>query len=116
MKAKCICVDYINCNPEPIPNPDCAIHGKLSRKNKPNPGSIEALDMGCSCPRMDNNFGEGNNGEFWISANCHLHNPNPEDDKAYLCTQCGFMATSVERLDDHLLSKHKVIPYHGKDE
>jgi hypothetical protein len=26
-KARCICVDFINCNPDPVPNPDCAIHG-----------------------------------------------------------------------------------------
>jgi len=26
-KARCICVDFINCNPDPIPNPDCPIHG-----------------------------------------------------------------------------------------
>ena len=27
MKARCICVDFINCNPDPVPNPDCPIHG-----------------------------------------------------------------------------------------
>jgi hypothetical protein len=26
-KARCICVDFINCNPDPVSNPDCAIHG-----------------------------------------------------------------------------------------
>ena len=28
-KPACICVDYINGNPDPIPNPDCPIHGSL---------------------------------------------------------------------------------------
>jgi len=26
-KARCICVDFINCNPDPVSNPDCPIHG-----------------------------------------------------------------------------------------
>ena len=26
-KEHCICVDFINCNPDPVPNPDCPIHG-----------------------------------------------------------------------------------------
>lgn len=34
---KCICVDYINCNPDPVPNPDCLIHGSLRKTH--NPGS-----------------------------------------------------------------------------
>jgi len=45
----------------------------------PNPGSIEAIDQGCKCPRMDNHWGAGigkdENGEplFWINADCPLH-------------------------------------------
>ena len=27
IKEHCICVDFINCNPDPVPNPDCPIHG-----------------------------------------------------------------------------------------
>lgn len=26
-KARCICVDFLNNNPDPTPNPDCPIHG-----------------------------------------------------------------------------------------
>ncbi len=26
-KACCICVDFLNNNPDPTPNPDCPIHG-----------------------------------------------------------------------------------------
>ncbi len=29
LERKCICVDYLNNNPDPVPNPDCPIHGKL---------------------------------------------------------------------------------------
>jgi hypothetical protein len=28
---KCICVDLINCNPDPSINPDCPIHGTLEK-------------------------------------------------------------------------------------
>jgi len=28
---KCICVDFLNCNPDPVPNPDCPIHGSMRR-------------------------------------------------------------------------------------
>lgn len=27
MSERCICVDYLNNNPDPVPNPDCPIHG-----------------------------------------------------------------------------------------
>jgi len=26
-EARCICADFLNCNPDPISNPDCPIHG-----------------------------------------------------------------------------------------
>jgi len=45
----------------------------------PNPGSKEAVEMGCKCPVLDNNMGMGMyfNGkgepEFWINGYCPLH-------------------------------------------
>jgi hypothetical protein len=42
----------------------------------PNPGSDEALDLGCLCPVMDNNHGQGSDwgyNKFWISESCPLH-------------------------------------------
>ncbi len=48
----------------------------------PNPGSDEAIVLGCLCPSMDNHRGRGfpwrnEDGEvvasFWISAKCPLH-------------------------------------------
>ena len=45
------------------------------RGQKPNPGSDEAVAMGCTCPRMDNGYGRigGGNGPFWITGGCPLH-------------------------------------------
>ena len=39
----------------------------------PNPGSIEALAMGCICAVIDNNHGRGS-GPFWITEGCPVHN------------------------------------------
>jgi len=43
----------------------------------PNPGSLEAIRVGCLCPHMGNNFGHGImfNGaiRFYISEYCPLH-------------------------------------------
>ena len=51
---------------------------------EPNPGSKEAIEQGCTCPRMDNNNGAGVlfNGEivFWYHATCPLH---VEESKEY---------------------------------
>lgn len=45
-------------------------------QGKPNPGSDEAVDLGCKCPRMDNNHGKwapwGEDG-WWIIESCPLH-------------------------------------------
>jgi len=43
---------------------------------KPNPGSDEAVEQGCICPRMDNNYGKGcYKGGFIYMMNCPLHKP-----------------------------------------
>ena len=43
----------------------------------PNPGSDEAIDLGCNCPVLDNGHGRGIvlNGErrWWITGSCPLH-------------------------------------------
>lgn len=44
----------------------------------PNPGSLEAIEHGCICPRMDNRNGLGVyevNGKpvFWYSSDCPVH-------------------------------------------
>lgn len=57
------------------PKPD----GRL--KPKPNPGSREAQQLGCTCPVMDNHYGNGvPDGKgavnFWMIADCPLHGIN----------------------------------------
>ena len=42
----------------------------------PNPGSQAALNLGCRCPVLDNNYGRiAPWGEFgwWINGDCPLH-------------------------------------------
>jgi len=43
----------------------------------PNPGSKEAIEQGCLCPRMDNNNGLGvivsGKALFWYAESCPLH-------------------------------------------
>jgi hypothetical protein len=47
---------------------------------KPNPGSDEAIAMGCSCPRMDNGYGRGSYKDGWvINLSCPVHNVDPKD-------------------------------------
>lgn len=49
---------------------------------KPNPGTKEAIEAGCTCPVLDNNYGRGipiktKDGTikagYWMSDNCPLH-------------------------------------------
>jgi hypothetical protein len=56
-------------------------------KPRPNPGSQEALALGCTCPVSDNHCGAGAYGgpvtnddgtvttPFWITDDCPLHGP-----------------------------------------
>jgi hypothetical protein len=44
----------------------------------PNPGSREAIYLGCRCPVLDNAHGRGfpwggNDPSFWINGECPLH-------------------------------------------
>lgn len=44
----------------------------------PNPGSPAAIEQGCTCPVIDNHYGEGftfcgKEGSFWIQEGCPLH-------------------------------------------
>ena len=49
-------------------------------EEKPNPGSDEALDEGCTCPVMDNRYGDGARVDpktgkvmFWYTEGCPVH-------------------------------------------
>ncbi len=51
----------------------------MEGKGIPNPGSIKAVNQGCTCPMMDNRCGKGAinfpEGDFRISQGCPLHDP-----------------------------------------
>jgi len=46
------------------------------KNKKPNPGSDEAIEKGCTCPVIDNEHGKGYlaKGVFIIRMDCPLHN------------------------------------------
>ncbi len=51
--------------------------------NIPNPGSQEAVDLGCTCPVWDNHHGQGFKlgGDdicFWINQGCLIHTTKNE--------------------------------------
>lgn len=52
--------------------------GKLTSA-VPNPGSDEAVNLGCWCPVLDNRRGAGvpssSGVNFWISSGCPIHAP-----------------------------------------
>ncbi len=47
----------------------------------PKPGSQAAINLGCTCPVIDNHHGEGvpmgggNGVSFWMNAGCPVHEP-----------------------------------------
>lgn len=46
--------------------------------DKPNPGSKDAIEDGCTCPVLDNGHGAGHLGDgekygWWKNADCPLH-------------------------------------------
>jgi hypothetical protein len=51
----------------------------LPKITKPNPGSKEAVALGCRCPVLDNRRGEGfmwgksEHPCFWVHADCPIH-------------------------------------------
>lgn len=51
------------------------------QKDIPAPGSDEAIELGCLCPRMDNGYGKGYMGiagQYVIVEGCPVH-PMPSD-------------------------------------
>lgn len=80
----------------------------------PNPGSDEAIKLGCTCPIYDNEHGDVEKvgyylGEsiFVIRLDCHLHNRKETDDTVYKCTSCGFMAIDIVDLLVHIKTEHE---------
>ena len=55
---------------------------KAEQKDKiPNPGSDRAVEMGCTCPVLDNARGKGymGTGVFWYNVNCPLHSTKTQE-------------------------------------
>ena len=50
----------------------------------PNPGSDEAIKLGCICPVMDNHHGYGIPSDagplFWYTSGCPVHTPKVQND------------------------------------
>jgi len=49
---------------------------KTHKKKIPNPGTEEALALGCKCPVLDNNHGRGCGwlpGHFFYNRDCKVH-------------------------------------------
>lgn len=57
------------------------------KKIIPNPGSRKAINVGCTCPVIDNYYGEGvllsGERQFWYAENCPIYIPGGirHDDK-----------------------------------
>ncbi len=48
----------------------------MTEPTQPNPGSVAARERGCSCPVLDNNFGNSPplpDGAWYILMTCPLH-------------------------------------------
>ena len=64
----------------------------------PNPGSDEALELGCRCPVLHNAHGRGAMGtsgddaEFWTNAACPLHGATISDPKETPITIHGLVS------------------------
>ena len=58
----------------------------MSTSAVPNPGSDEALDLGCTCPAMDNGYGDPDRREFggWVIVEgCPLHDRSDVGEAAF---------------------------------
>ena len=54
----------------------CGVGEEITSAPPPNPGTPEALALGCTCPVVDNGYGtgyRGRPGEYIYSVNCPLH-------------------------------------------
>jgi len=54
------------------------------KSDKPNPGSKAAIQKGCTCPVIDNEYGAGYmgmEGVYIYSAGCKLHKPDNINEK-----------------------------------
>lgn len=43
------------------------------------PGSEEAVKAGCTCPIIDNHYGAGFGGRYWMNEDCPIHGNKKEE-------------------------------------
>lgn len=59
----------------------------------PNPGSIEAANAGCTCPRIDNHYGRGIpthvGRQFIMFEGCPLHWPTGAFTPTFQCAEAA---------------------------
>lgn len=56
----------------------------MKNKSIPNPGSKEAIKLGCKCPVLDNSHGLGMEVRgmklYWFTENCPIHTIKEKED------------------------------------
>lgn len=58
----------------------------MLQKNSHPPGSPDAVEAGCTCPVIDNGYGQGawvdeqGGACYWITADCPLHDPHKDEE------------------------------------
>lgn len=48
-------------------------HNSPREAGYPKPGSVAALASGCTCPRIANRMGAGNDGRYFLAPDCGIH-------------------------------------------
>ena len=56
------------------------------KEKLPPPGSAKAQTLDCICPVLDNHYGKGINGAWWVTGGCPVHDPKGVDDNDVLNT------------------------------
>lgn len=70
----------------------------------PNPGTLDARFLGCTCARMDNHYGRGYHGQagvFAITGGCPLHDPDSRGAGAPSPGFCGNSAAGKNPDEDY---------------
>ncbi len=88
----------------------------MKKEKIPNPGSKEAMELGCRCPVLDNNYGKGSNfgpNTFYINETCPLHSSKnlkskPVEEKSTALTPTDFKGKTIKEIVNYLNSQ-KII-------
>ena len=80
---------------------------------KPNPGSDEAIDLGCCCPILDNEHGKGAYGDgkmFWYAEGCPVHAPNKISTRSEDKPNIQSKSTTEKDIEKELKGLEIIIP------